>query len=88
MFDEDLQPYMGTIAGQYFSYDLYDKNAHKDKGAFGSTFIVAGAAQRYSALGGVANARPDLFGAACCFHEARGARLYAAYRLCRRNAAH
>jgi choline dehydrogenase-like flavoprotein len=22
MFDEDLQPYMGTIAAQYFSYDL------------------------------------------------------------------
>jgi len=56
-------PYMGTIAAQYFSYDLYDKNAHKDKGAFGSTFMVAGSAQRYSALGGVANARVDLFGA-------------------------
>ena len=51
LFDEDLQPYMGTIAAQYFSYDLYDKNAHKDKGAFGSTFMVAGTAQRYSALG-------------------------------------
>ncbi len=62
MFDRDLQPYMGTIAGQYFSYDRYDKNSYKDKGAFGSTFIVAGAAQRYSALGGVANARVDLFG--------------------------
>ena len=44
LFDEDLQPYMGTIAAQYFSYDLYDKNAHKDKGAFGSTFMVAGTA--------------------------------------------
>jgi choline dehydrogenase-like flavoprotein len=63
LFDEDLQPYMGTIAAQYFSYDLYDKNAHKDKGAFGSTFMVAGAAARYSALGGVANSRLDLFGA-------------------------
>ena len=52
MFDEDLQPYVGTIAAQYFSYDLYDKNAHKDNGAFGSTFMVAGTAQRYSALGG------------------------------------
>src|SRR6202047_1333338 len=63
MFDEDIQPHMGTIGAQYFSYDLYDKNAHKDKGAFGSTFMVAGSAQRYSALGGVANARLDLFGA-------------------------
>jgi choline dehydrogenase-like flavoprotein len=76
MFDEDLQPFMGTIAGQYFSYDLYDKNAHKDKGAFGSTFIVAGAAQRYSALGGVANARPDLFGAELAAFMKRAARGY------------
>jgi choline dehydrogenase-like flavoprotein len=76
MFDEDLQPFMGTIAGQYFSYDLYDKKAHKDKGAFGSTFTVAGAAQRYSALGGVANARPDLFGAALGTFMKRAARGY------------
>jgi hypothetical protein len=54
---------MGTIGAQYFSYDLYDKNTYKDKGAFGSTFMVAGSAQRYSAIGGVANARIDLFGA-------------------------
>ena len=52
LFDEDLQPYMGTIAAQYFSYDLYDKNAHKDKGAFGSTFMVAGTAQRYQCTRG------------------------------------
>jgi hypothetical protein len=63
LFDEDLQPYMGTTGAQYFSYDFYDKNSYKDKGAFGSTFMVAGSAQRYSALGGVANARLDLFGA-------------------------
>ena len=52
LFDEDLQPCMGTIAAQYFSYDLYDKNAHKDKGAFGSTFMVAGTAQRYQCTRG------------------------------------
>ena len=66
----------GNIAAQYFSYDLYDKNAHKDKGAFGSTFMVAGAAQRYSALGGVANARPDLFGAELAAFMKRAARGY------------
>jgi choline dehydrogenase-like flavoprotein len=56
---------MGTIGGQYFSYDRYDKLAHKDKGgAFGSTFIVAGSAQKTSDLGGFANARLDLFGPA------------------------
>jgi choline dehydrogenase-like flavoprotein len=64
MFDEDIENHMGTIGGQYFSYDRYDKLAHKDKGAFGSTFIVAGAAQKTSDLGGIPNARPDLFGPA------------------------
>src|ERR1700751_5447481 len=76
LFDEDLQPYMGTIAAQYFSYDLYDKNAHKDKGAFGSTFMVAGAAARSSALGGVANSRLDLFGAELAAFMKRAARGY------------
>ena len=76
MFDEDLQPYMGTIGAQYFSYDLYDKKTYKDKGAFGSTFVVAGSAQRYSALGGVANARVDLFGADLAAFMKRAARGY------------
>jgi choline dehydrogenase-like flavoprotein len=76
IFEEDLQPYMGTIGAQYFSYDRYDKNAHKAKGAFGSTFIVAGSAQKYSALGGVANARGDLFGPELAEFMKRAARGY------------
>jgi choline dehydrogenase-like flavoprotein len=76
IFEEDLQPYMGTIGAQYFSYDRYDKNAHKAKGAFGSTLIVAGSAQKYSALGGVANARGDLFGAELTAFMQRAARGY------------
>jgi len=64
LFDEDIENHMGTIGGQYFSYDRYDKLTHKDKGAFGSTFIVAGAAQKTSDLGGIPNARGDLFGPA------------------------
>jgi choline dehydrogenase-like flavoprotein len=76
IFDEDLEPYMGTIGAQFFSYDRYDKNAHKAKGAFGSTFIVAGSAQKYSALGGVANARGDLFGAELAAFMTRAARGY------------
>jgi choline dehydrogenase-like flavoprotein len=76
IFDEDLQPYMGTIGAQYFSYDRYDKNAHKSKGAFGSTFLVAGSAQKYSALGGVANARGDLFGTELAAFMQRAARGY------------
>jgi choline dehydrogenase-like flavoprotein len=81
IFDEDLQPYMGTIGAQYFSYDRYDKNAHKAKGAFGSTFIVAGSAQKYSGLGGVANSRGDLFGPELAAFMQRAAR-----RLARINA--
>jgi choline dehydrogenase-like flavoprotein len=51
---------MGTTGAQYMSYDRYDKTAHK--GAFGSTFIVAGSAIKTSDLAGSANARLDLFG--------------------------
>src|SRR5256714_10431942 len=60
LFDEDVQNHMGTTGAQYMSYDRYSKTAHK--GAFGSTFIVAGSAMKTSDLGGFANARLDLFG--------------------------
>jgi choline dehydrogenase-like flavoprotein len=62
MFDEDIENHKGTIASQYMSYERYAKNSHKD--AFGSTYIVAGAALKTSDLGGFANARADLFGPA------------------------
>jgi len=61
LFDEDVQNHMGTVAAPYMSYDRYDKQSHK--GAFGSSFIVAGSALKTSGLGGFANARVDLFGA-------------------------
>ena len=61
MFDEDVENHMGTIGAQFMSYERYAKTAHK--GAFGSTFLVAGCAIKVSGLGGIANARPDLFGA-------------------------
>jgi choline dehydrogenase-like flavoprotein len=61
IFDEDVQNHMGTTGAQYMSYDRYDKNSRK--GAFGSSFIVAGSALKLSELGGIANARSDLFGA-------------------------
>jgi len=60
LFDEDVEPHMGTIGAQYMSYDRYDKTSKK--GAFGSTYIVAGTALKTSDLGGFANARIDLFG--------------------------
>src|ERR1700719_912455 len=61
MFDEDVENHMGTTGAQYMSYERYGKTAHK--GAFGSTFIVAGSAIKVSGLGGLANSRPELFGA-------------------------
>jgi choline dehydrogenase-like flavoprotein len=60
IFDEDVENHMGTTGAQYMSYDRYSKTAHK--GAFGSSFIVAGTAIKTSDLGGFANARLDLFG--------------------------
>jgi choline dehydrogenase-like flavoprotein len=60
IFDEDVENHMGTTGAQYFSYDRYGKTAHK--GAFGSSFIIAGTALKTNDLGGIANARLDLFG--------------------------
>src|SRR5262249_30831767 len=60
MFDEDIQSYMGTTGAQFMSYDRYGKTSQK--GAFGSSFIVAGPALKRGALGGFATARLDLFG--------------------------
>src|SRR5215217_6566882 len=60
IFDEDVQNYMGTTGSQFMSYDRYGKTSHK--GAFGSSFIVAGSALKTNDLGGFANARLDLFG--------------------------
>jgi choline dehydrogenase-like flavoprotein len=73
LFDEDCSPTWAPSPRNIMSYDRYDKTA-KDKGAFGSTFMVAGNAQRYSALGGVANARLDLFGAELAAFMKRAAR--------------
>ena len=57
LFDEDITPHMGTIGAQYMSYDRYAKTSYP--GAFGSSFIVAGAAMKTNDF---AQARGDLFG--------------------------
>jgi choline dehydrogenase-like flavoprotein len=62
IFDEDVENHMGTTGAQYMSYDRYDKTTHK--GGFGSTYIIAGTALKTNDLGGMANARLDLFGPA------------------------
>jgi len=62
IFDEDVENHMGTIGAQFMSYERYAKDSHK--GAFGSSYIVAGTALKTNDLGGFANARSDLFGPA------------------------
>ncbi len=44
LFDEDITPHMGTIGAQFMSYDRYNKTSYP--GAFGITYIVAGAAMK------------------------------------------
>ncbi|MFZ0421597.1 MAG: GMC family oxidoreductase [Xanthobacteraceae bacterium] len=69
LFDEDITPHMGTIAAQYLSYDRYAKTTNP--GAFGSTFIVAGAAMKTNDY---ASARGDLFGSELASFMKRAAR--------------
>src|SRR3984893_89545 len=45
IFDEDIQNHLGTIGAQYMSYDRYSKTSYQG-GAFGSTYITCGAAQK------------------------------------------
>jgi len=72
IFDEDVQNYMGTTGAQYMSYERYGKTSQK--GAFGSSFIVAGSALKTSELGGIANSRVDLFGPELAAFMKRAAR--------------
>ena len=72
IFDENVENHMGTTGAQYMSYERYGKTAHK--GAFGSSFIVAGTALKTSDLGGFANARLDLFGPELAAFMKRAAR--------------
>ncbi len=72
IFDEDVQNHMGTTGAQYMSYERYGKTSQK--GAFGSSFIVAGSALKTSELGGLASARLDLFGPELAAFMKRAAR--------------
>ena len=85
LFDEDVEPHMGTVGAQYMSYDRYDKTSKQ--GAFGSTYIVAGTAFKTSDLGGFANARlRPVRAEARRVHAARQARHHPAHRVRRGNA--
>jgi len=69
LFDKDITPHMGTIGAQFMSYDRYAKTSYPN--AFGSTFIVAGAAMKTNDY---ANARGDLFGPELASFMKRAAR--------------
>jgi choline dehydrogenase-like flavoprotein len=69
LFDEDITPHLGTVGAQFMSYDRYAKTSNPN--AFGSTFIVAGAAKKTNDFAG---ARPDLFGPELAAFMKRAAR--------------
>ena len=69
LFDEDLTPHMGTVGAQFMSYDRYAKTSYP--GAFGSSFVVAGAAMKTNDY---AAARADLFGPELAAFMKRAAR--------------
>ena len=69
IFDEDIQNHLGTIGAQYMSYDRYGKTSYP--GAFGSTYITCGAAQKTHDF---LNVRPDLFGPELHAYMKRAAR--------------
>jgi choline dehydrogenase-like flavoprotein len=74
LFDHDITPHMGTIGAQFMSYDRYAKDSYAKSSypnAFGSTFIVAGAAMKTSDF---ALSRADLFGAPLADHMKRAAK--------------
>jgi choline dehydrogenase-like flavoprotein len=69
LFDEDITPHMGTVGGQFMSYDRYAKTSYP--GAFGSSFITAGTSHKTNDY---AMARGDLFGPELAAYMKRAAR--------------
>ena len=69
LFDEDITPHMGTIGAQFMSYDRYAKTSYPN--AFGSTFMVCGAAMKTTDY---ALSRADLFGPELAAYMEKAAR--------------
>jgi choline dehydrogenase-like flavoprotein len=69
LFDEDITPHMGTIGAQFMSYDRYAKTSYPN--AFGSTFMVCGAAMKTTDY---ALSRADLFGPELAAYMKKAAR--------------
>jgi choline dehydrogenase-like flavoprotein len=69
LFDHDITPHLGTVGAQFMSYDRYAKTSYQ--GAFGSSFITAGASHKTSDF---ALARGDLFGPELAAYMKRAAK--------------
>jgi len=62
IFPQETQPHLGPTGGQLINHDRYDK---KDKGkAFGAYQWLIANAMKPNDLLGIANTRPDIYGAA------------------------
>lgn len=64
LFDEPLDNHLGVSAGQQISQEGYAKNSRPDNRAFGSYQWGIAPALKPNDLLGIANTRPELFGAA------------------------
>ena len=62
LFKENTEPYRGVSAGSFSSQDNYDNK--QNSGYFGSYSVLGGSALKPNDILGLANTRPDLFGAA------------------------
>ena len=63
LFDEETSPHLGPTGGQLINHDSYENKAGKN-GAFGSwQWLIANAVKPNDLLG-IANTRPDIYGAA------------------------
>ena len=61
LFEEDTEPYRGVVAGSFASQDSYDK---QNGDYFGSYTLIGASSFKPNDIMGLANTRPDLFGAA------------------------
>ena len=83
IFDTPLDNFLGVTAGQLISQDRYGKQARGAGGPFGSHQWGIAPALKASDLLGIANTRPDLYGAALAqFIERDGPRLGTMSALC------
>ncbi len=76
VFDEPVDNFLGVSAGQLISQDRYGKRARGADGGFGSHQWGIAPALKPNDLLGIANTRPDLYGAALArFLEQDGPRI-------------